>query len=746
MREMNRMHPAFLSTAILLTLTPLGFAAQTGSEIHVLGQDKGRLQLLIDHQGSALATLRITDGDQVDRIRIAADRETRYDHPILLTGKPLDQREIAIELLDAASGDPLVLSSSTIVEPLLLADEPTTTLTPLEIRVLRKNWGLDARTARILDHYEERNDKRLTRQLLVPKTGGAWREHYRCPDTSVRLEMINFTTHRSPATGRTFTGTPYDEAVVTYRHLAIGKQALEMATMYQMTGNMAYAQRAADILLSYGHYYPTYPLHDRFGGTRSDAGRAFSQSLDEAIWLTNLLRARDLLRGSGLINEAENQMLCDQLWTPAMEVLRRAEIGIYNIQCWHNSALFLAAIETGDYVSAHDATFGPTGTFEQMAQGIQPDGIWNEGSLGYHFFALRGMLPLVQATTRTGVDFDYSRLREMYVAAWNLIQPDYTLPQLNDGALESFETGLRDEFEQGLALFPGDRALNDPLGAFGRGNTFEGLLWGADTVISDDIQDVTSVLFDTSGIGVLRTGPLESRTMAILDYGPHGGYHGHLDKLGLTLWMKGGRAIAEAGSEGYGSELSDKFFRSTLAHSTIVVDGMDQQQTTGTSHYFETEEGVTISASSDGAYPGVGLRRLVHVTEEGHAADLFEATGTSTHTFDYVLHGAGTVHTNLWLTAGTTGFSVHSRWPDQQDRDRRRAGHHRVPRGSAGIADRHPPPGRDRAPCGHQRGLRDRHLGSRAAAGLRRPGRHHGYRAGAGGVPPRCPGSPPPDL
>jgi len=120
--------------------------------------------------------------------------------------------------------------------------------------------------------------------------------------------------------------------------------------------------------------------------------------------------------------------------------------------------------------------------------------------------------------------------------------------------------------------------------------------------------------------------------------------------------MQGSLAIREAGADGYGQAISEDFFRSTLAHSTVVVDGANQAEACGTSAYFDTESGSTISTKVEDAYPGVTMRRLVHVTEEGHAADMFEVTGSTLHTFDYVLHGNGSVSTNLNLSEGSTGF------------------------------------------------------------------------------------------
>lgn len=651
------MKTTLITSVFLAFAASSSSAAQGKSEIHVLGQDGTELEILVDHKGSDLATLRITDGFDLEQVRIPAGREHRHCYLIPAKGDPLRLRNLTLELVDPKTGDLLDSEFARVVNPLALpADEPSLTLTATELLVLRKNWKLDARTGRALNQLKQRSDRRLGNRLLVPKTGGAWPQLYRCPDTHVRLEMVDFHTHRSPSTGKEFSGSPYDEAITTYRHKALGIQAFEMALMYQLSKNLDYAERAEKILLTYAHLYSRYELHDRFGTTRKDAGKAFSQTLEEAQWLVDLVRARDLLRGSGLIDVHEDRALKTQLFDPAIAVIERNNIGIYNIQCWHNTALFLAGIQAGNLQAAHEASFGPTGMTAQLAQGIRSDGLWHEGSIGYHFFAVRGMLPMVHALNRAGVQIDYSPMQAMFTSAWELIQPDYGLPSLNDGARENFERTLRDEYEQALALFPNVPSIDDPLAIFGRGNSLPAVLWGPKEIRNEGWVDVQSVHFDSTGLAALRSGPFDRRSMALVDYGDHGGYHGHYDKLGLTLWMQGKLAIREAGADGYGQAISEEFFRSTLAHSTVVVDGINQSIACGTSAYFDTDAGSTISAKVEDAYPGVTMRRLVHVTEEGHAADMFEATGSTQHTFDYVLHGNGTVTSNLNLTEGTTGF------------------------------------------------------------------------------------------
>ncbi|MAW61013.1 MAG: hypothetical protein CMJ94_09270, partial [Planctomycetes bacterium] len=67
--KLSLLTPAFLSLAASPT-----FAAQSGSEIHVLGQDGTALVVLVDNNQKAEATLRIKDGPDTREIRVAGGR------------------------------------------------------------------------------------------------------------------------------------------------------------------------------------------------------------------------------------------------------------------------------------------------------------------------------------------------------------------------------------------------------------------------------------------------------------------------------------------------------------------------------------------------------------------------------------------------------------------------------------------------------------------------------------------------
>ncbi len=643
--------------SLLLPLTLLVTANPGGSsefEIKVLGQNGSSLNLLLVNPSDDLAILVVQDGAEEYRSRIPAKAEHRHTHSVAARGLPLSLRSIRLSI--EVDGVEQIRLDTDVIDPVILPDESLLSLRGEEIDDLRARWQQDPRVAAILDRLVRRADNRANRHAVVPNTGGAWTQLYRCPDTGVMLEMVNYHLHRSPATGKTYSGYPYDHCVTSFRHKGLGNQAYELALSYRLTDDLRYAQRSRDLLVEYAMRYPGYLLHDRNGATGSMAGKAFAQTLDEAVWLIDLARAFDLLRGSSVLDASDELLIREGLLQTGVDLLQDNELGVHNIQNWHNAAILLAGIQCGDLAAARNAVFGPSGLEAQLAGGVDNDGFWFEGSPAYHFFTVQAMLHAVQPLSRAGIDADWSPMNAMFASALELIQPDSSLPMLNDGGRIEFYS-LTDEYEEAMVFFSTNPRIDDLITVFGRSQELNSVLYGPEDDPGEDWQDVKSVNFAQAGIGALRAGPYYQRSMAVLDYGPHGGHHGHRDKLGLTLWMQGSKSLREAGADGYGTAVSGEFFPSTLAHSTVVVDGLDQQESRGALGYFVRDaDGSTLTASADAAYPGVAQRRLVHLTAEGHLADMFEVVANESRTFDYVLHGDGSATTSLTLSPLSAGF------------------------------------------------------------------------------------------
>ncbi|MCH2100572.1 MAG: heparinase II/III-family protein [Planctomycetes bacterium] len=647
-----------------------GGGASTASVV-TWAQEGGRLSLTVDTAGGEV-TLVATEGNQSDSVNIRRSGASEHSFRIPRRGTPLTTRTMKVEAFDT-NGQLLTMREFDVIEPMdLPATNSMLALNLADIADLQSRVSVEVRARNVLGTMTDRTDAQLQEALHVPTTKGLDGVGYRCPHHGNALIAIDDEHHQCPIDGHVFgpdntDSTVYSAILGAYNskiHGEVSEQAFEMAVSWVVNEDIESAQRAADILMTYADLYLSYPLNDKKGRTDSrQTSRVLSQSLDEARWLINLARTMDLLRGSGVLTGEQEDKIREQLLRPSAELLagKREAYGYHNIQCWHNSAVFLAALLVEDFEMAEEALNAPYGLMDQLAFAQASDYLWFEGSFGYHFFAVRGMLPQMLAMRRGDVAADKAPLREMMLTPLEALQPDGSFPMLNDSSYKSLTTNAADLYEMAVALFNNDEAVAAPLVNYGRGNTVEGIIYGLKDVRAGGWNEPDSENLEVSGLATLRAGSLATQTMALVDYGPHGGDHGHYDKLGLSAWIGGSPLIRESGHIGYTDPWYRGWYQRTLAHSTVVRDGLDQDAITASTDLlrFTRSLGSTLlEVRTDQAYPGSTMQRLTTTTANGRIVDMFEVTGSNEHTYDYVLHfeGTSTVSLSMTPTADDLGY------------------------------------------------------------------------------------------
>lgn len=480
-------------------------------------------------------------------------------------------------------------------------------------------------------------DEWLARDIVLPDQQGQWPHYYACEGDGSRLQRISATRHRCPACDRIYTGDKYDRVVVADRHNALGKAALDLGLAYQLTRNAKYLQPARKILLGYADRYLAFPLVDRTGKPNTGvAGRVHATNLCEAVWLVNICWTYDLVADA--LSETERTHICrDMLLPGGREVLRR-DVGIHNIRCWMNAAAGLAAICGHDSGLAYRAIRAELGLEDQLARGILDDGFWFEASWGYHLYTMQALWPLAEAARHIGVDVYNDRYKSFYDAPLDFAFPGLRLPALNDSG-SSRTICNAEAYEIAYARW-GDPRHAGLLALRDRRDRLA-LCFGEQTLDGVPPAATHSTDFPASGVAILRDGA-DDPTVVSLDYGPHGGFHGHPDKLGIILYGAGREWAPDPGSIRYGAPLHLEWFKTTLSHNTVLVDRQAQQPCTGKRRVFDIREDIRIaSASADDAYPGVRFRRTVALLDGGVVFDLVQLDGESPHTFDWVFHCKG---------------------------------------------------------------------------------------------------------
>lgn len=485
-------------------------------------------------------------------------------------------------------------------------------------------------------------EQALERPLKLPERGGQWTHWYSCPKDGVTLKTVSPTEHRCPACGTVYRGDPYDAVIVTREHSAWSRAVRDLGLAYRFTGRAEMAHRAGEILQGYADRYKKLPRHNTRGEDRVGGGRLLAQTLDESVWLIPVAFGYSLVRET--LPRPARRHIENNLLLAAAEVIREHRMGIHNIQCWKNSAVGLVGFVTGREDLVREAIDDPErGLRAQIAQGVTREGLWYEGSLGYHAYTMQALWPLTEAARRAGIDLYDDRYRTMFDAPLALALPDGGPPGFNDSAGGNAR-GLGPLYEIAFARWR--RPAYGRLAAATSRESLQALLYGVEEAAPGPMVPEDSVLLQDAGFAILRApGPLS----VAVRFGRHGGGHGHPDKLNIVTFGAGRLFGLDPGSINYGVPLHREWYRSTIAHNTVSVDEQPQAAADGTLEQWNVEGGVTtLVAVADKVYPGVTLRRSLTVRAD-ELADRFECFAEGEHTYDWAFHAPGRLTTSLRL-------------------------------------------------------------------------------------------------
>lgn len=494
----------------------------------------------------------------------------------------------------------------------------------------------------------ERADAWLIRPQPLREGETGWGHNYFDPRYGVRLEYdpARPHEHRSPVDGQIFSGGEYDAAWLYLTHTRVAGAALDLALGYVLSGEAAYARGAAEILREYARRYPAARVHGKWAGQ----GKIMGQSLDEAVWVISLLRAYDLVAAETL-GAADRRTVEQDLFAAAARLLRPQTNRIHNIHSWHDAALTMIGLAIGDAELVEFAIADPaSGFIAQATQGVKEDGFWYEGSIGYHFYTLSAFQHLIGALRAAGRSApEEERVRRMYRAPVLYADPDLVFPALNDGWAGMTLAGQASHYEVAAAWFDDPLFVNVLCSLYADGKRPRGslsaLLYGPPELPAPASPAASgapalagcSHNFTASGIGILRRG----RNYALVKYGPHGGGHGHPDKLGFVLYGLGEMLSPDLGTPGYGVPLTRSWYRQTVSHNTLVVDETTQSPATGKLLSWVEGDGFdAITVSVADAYPGVELRRTLILTGRC-LAFVDSAVSRENHVFDWAYHQRG---------------------------------------------------------------------------------------------------------
>jgi hypothetical protein len=499
-------------------------------------------------------------------------------------------------------------------------------------------------------------ERDLNRPLDLPPRGGNWSHNYVCPTHGARLNQGKQIgpwqwEHVCPVGHHVLRGDPtrasldFDGNSISGVHAGYAQQLINDGLVYQVKGDAHYARKGREILLAYAERYLSYPLHDN-QGRRGSGGRVASQSLTEASWLIDMAQGADLIWNT--LSNADRRSVAEKLLRPALEqVIIPRRLGIHNIQCRHNSAIGLTGFLLGDQHLISLAIDDPAVGFRrQLEKGVLEDGMWLEGSSGYHFFTIAGLWPLAEAARNCGLELYTEKFQKMFEGPLSLAMPNFVLPDFNDSGMVLLQNQA-DLYELAYARFH-NSAYASLLSGTERGGRLA-LLFGVTSLPSAKPPAGASASRNSPGSGyaMLQRGEGKDATWLCVKYGPHGGGHGHPDKNTFILYARGRVVATDAGTHAYGSPLHRDWDKTTLAHNTLVVDEASQEPATGKCLAFGAEKDVDYSITDAGPiYKGVTFTRTVALLTPELVLFVDQIQADAAHTFDLAYHQIGKWETN----------------------------------------------------------------------------------------------------
>ena len=493
-----------------------------------------------------------------------------------------------------------------------------------------------------LDRLRREADEFYAMRLAVPELPGGYYHDFICPDHGVELRFDPHrpTDHRCPVDQAGFIGEKFDAGWRWFVNHHLAERALRLAVLWRAEAAAAHRESVHRILLEYAARYEFYRSCPRTG---QNPGIATYTTLDESVWVVPLAWAYSLIAET--LSPAQSGDIKSRLLVPAAEhLVRRRYDAIHNFTCWHNAAIATIGRVAGRTDLVRFALDGDMGQRAQLGQGMLGDGLWFEGSMSYHFYSVWALL-MSALVFRHDASTDITSeaaVPKSLLAPIQCAYPDGTLPATNDcwyftSILGNCCHGVPpapDFYEIAFALY-GDLAFASTLHRAYRAiprDSVYALLFGVETLTPAPAQTRVSIILPQSGLAILRpAGGVD----LLLKCGPHGGHHGHPDKLSLTGWAHGWRFSPDLGTPGYGVASLETWYRQTLSHNTVLIDGESQPAVDGRIERFKPDYVVATVE-----WEGVKLRRIVHARSE-YFIDLFEVDCVTPHGIDWIYHNAG---------------------------------------------------------------------------------------------------------
>ena len=450
-------------------------------------------------------------------------------------------------------------------------------------------------TLAMLNKLISDNDVILNSDTLVPPDARAtWNLYYYCPDHGVRLvwDRHNDKAHRCPVDDKIFTGEPYDGAWWRWLNDLNAKACFELGLLWQLTREDKYLNKVKEILLNYAIKYPHYQEHGDI--PYNGPGKVNAQTLCEANCHLNFARGYDFIRDD--IQSFEREKIENSLLREGAEFLiAHRSPQLHNHEIRINAAVGVIGLLLGDERYINFALISDYGLHYQLNHGAIGEGMWFEGSIHYHYYALQSLLIYEKIAYKTRYSVGSNpNLLKMLKLPLDLIMSNGRFPRLNDCIAGQEQVIQSEVFEFGYREYPFtilQQALQY-IYSFEERHNLEALLYGAERI--SPVESLKCQSSHKPYSGYTSEYNEAGNHFLLIKHAPFGGEHDHYDRLSMVLCRNGKEIMPDLGTTGYGAELHYSYYKNSATHNTLSVDECNQSPNTPEVLYFEKNDSYTL--------------------------------------------------------------------------------------------------------------------------------------------------------
>lgn len=349
-----------------------------------------------------------------------------------------------------------------------------------------------------------------------------------------------------------------------------------LARAYKATGETRYADAVVAQMLDWIDQNP-------YG-----YGMNWRSPLELSVRMINWVWALDLIEDAGVIDKPIRRRVVECVWRHCHDVVRKYSQGTSanNHLVGEAAGVFVAASYFG---FAHWIDDSRSILEREVSKQIFDDGCTREHAFGYQFFVLQFYYCASVVADRYGQPFsdDYFAAMKLMLRFQLLLGLDGDVPLVGDSD-DGYVLDLGGLEDRVAVLAWINIGIDGDQGFHHLARRSESSTWMELDRPSGDyaMAPFESVAFQEAGYYLLRSEGGTSRVTVLFDCAELGytsiAAHGHADALSCLVRIDGRDLFVEAGTYDYFTYPEWRnHFRSTKAHNTLEIDGLDQSVMAG---------------------------------------------------------------------------------------------------------------------------------------------------------------------